>query len=84
MEQVIAFAEFNKGYRYSDFDPGVDKVATYGIAALTGGKVATKAGLFAKLSNLLIAFKKFILIGFFALVGVVTKIFKGRKRLAPA
>ena len=79
MEQVIAFADFNKGYRYSDFDPGVDKVATYGVAALIGGKVAAKAGLFAKLGGLLVAFKKFIVIGFFALIGIMTKLFKGRK-----
>ena len=79
MEQVIAFADFNKGHRYSDFDPGVDKVATYGVAALIGGKVATKVGLFAKLGGLLVAFKKFIVFGFIALVGVMTKFIKGRK-----
>ena len=79
MEQVIAFADFNKGYRYSDFDPGVDKVATYGVAALIGGKVAAKAGLLAKLGGLLVAFKKYIVVVFFALAGVMTKLFKGRR-----
>lgn len=79
MEQVIAIADFNEGYRYSDFDPGVDKVAAYGVAALIGGKVAAKAGLFAKLGGLLVAFKKFIIIGFLALIGVMSKLFKRRK-----
>lgn len=84
MEQVIAFTGFNKGYRYSDFEPGVDKVATYGVAALIGGKVAAKAGLFAKLGGLLVAFKKVIIIGFFVLVGITAKLVKGRNRQAVA
>lgn len=84
MEQVISFADFNAGYRYSDFDPGVDKVAAYGVAALIGGKLALKAGLFAKLGGLLLAFKKFIIIGFIAVMGVVSKLFKGRKKEAAA
>lgn len=33
MKKVIAFAEFTKGNKYSDFDSGVDKVATCGIGA---------------------------------------------------
>jgi uncharacterized membrane-anchored protein len=56
MESVIGFANFNEGYRYSDFDPGVDKLAAYGIAALIGGKVAAKVGLLAKPGGLLVAF----------------------------
>jgi len=84
MEQVISFADFNAGYRYSDFDPGVDKVAAYGLAALIGGKAATKVGLFAKLGGLLVAFKKFIFIGFFALLGVMSKVFKGRRSQSAA
>jgi len=81
MEQVISFADFNAGYRYSDFDAGVDQVATYGVAALIGGKVAAKAGLFAKLGGLLVAFKKFFVIGFLALAGLMSKLFRGRKSL---
>ncbi|MEJ2154483.1 MAG: DUF2167 domain-containing protein [Desulfobacteraceae bacterium] len=82
MEQVIAFADFNPGHRYNDFDPGVDKVAAYGLAALIGGKLAVKAGLLAKLGGLLVAFKKFIIIGFMGLMGVLSKLFKGRKKEA--
>ena len=82
MESVIAFTNFKEGYRYSDFDPGIDKVAGYGLAALIGGKIAAKAGLLAKMGGLLVAFKKFIAIGFIALSGLLAKLFKRRK--APA
>lgn len=79
MEQIIAFADFNEGYRYADFNPEVDKMATYGIAALIGGKLAAKAGLLAKLGGLLVAFKKIIIVGFLAVVGFLSKLFKRRK-----
>lgn len=84
MEQVIAFAGFNEGFRYSDFNPGVDKVAAYGIAALIGGKVAAKVGLLAKLGGLLVAFKKVIIMGFLAVAALFSKLFKRRKAQTPA
>ena len=55
---VLEMTNFNPGHRYSDFDPSIDKVAAYGIGALIAGKVAAKAGLFAKLGVLLLALKK--------------------------
>jgi uncharacterized membrane-anchored protein len=64
---VLAMTNFNPGYRYSDFDPGVDKVAAYGIGALIAGKLAAKAGLFAKLGVLLLALKKFWI---FIIIGI--------------
>src|SRR5712691_3985949 len=33
MAKVMGFVEFNGGHRYTDFIPGTDKVAEYGIAA---------------------------------------------------
>lgn len=83
MEQVIAFTNFKDGYRYADFDPGVDQVAAYGLAALIGGKVAAKAGLLAKLGGLLVAFKKVIFVAVIALAGLFTKLFK-RRTIQPA
>ena len=41
---VLAMTNFNPGYRYSDFDPGVDKVAAYGIGALIAVTLAAQAG----------------------------------------
>ncbi len=79
MKQVIAFADFTKGNRYSEFDPGVDKVAAYGIAALVGGTLAAKAGLFAKLGVLLFALKKVIFVGVIAVGAFLVKFFKRRK-----
>lgn len=78
---ILAMTEFNKGYRYSDFDPGTDKVAAYGIAALIGGKMAAKAGLFAKLGALLVAFKKGIIVAVVAVGGLLAKLL-GRKKVA--
>lgn len=79
MEQVIAFADFNPGYRYAEFDPGMDKVAAYGIAALIAGKAAAKIGILAKLGGVLVAFKKIFIVGFLALAGLFKKLFKRRK-----
>jgi len=62
MKDVIAFSNFTSGNQYADFDASTDRVAAYGLAALVGGTVAAKAGLFAKLGALLIAGKKFIVL----------------------
>jgi uncharacterized membrane-anchored protein len=82
MQQVLAFTEFKQGHRYSDFDSGVDKVAGYGIATLIGGSIAAKAGLFAKLGALLLAFKKVILVGLIAVGAFIAKLFRRRKETA--
>ena len=42
MRNVLAFTDFNPGYRYADFDSKTDKTATYGIAALVAGGLAAK------------------------------------------
>jgi uncharacterized membrane-anchored protein len=67
MPTVLAMTNFNPGHRYSDFDPSIDQVAAYGIGALVAGKLAAKAGLFAKLGVLLLALKKFWI---FLLIGI--------------
>jgi uncharacterized membrane-anchored protein len=71
MTRVLPMADFDSGHRYADYKPGSDKLAAYGLAALVGGGIAAKAGLFAKLGVLLLAAKKFIallLVGGAALV----------------
>jgi len=82
IQQVLAFTEFKQGHRYSDFDSGVDKVAGYGIATLIGGTIAAKAGLFAKLGGLLLAFKKVILVALVAVGAFIVKLFRRRKDTA--
>jgi uncharacterized membrane-anchored protein len=79
MPQVVEMAEFDAGQRYTDYNPGTDKAAAYGIAALVAGGIAAKAGLFAKLGVLLLAFKKFIVLGVAAIGGVFAKLFKRKQ-----
>jgi uncharacterized membrane-anchored protein len=47
MPQVLAAVDFTQGNRYSDFNPDMDKVATYGVGGLIAGKVLAKVGFFA-------------------------------------
>jgi len=83
MPEVLAFANFTDGNRYTDFDSSTDKVAAYGLAALVAGGIAAKAGLFAKLGLLLLAAKKFIVIGLVAVAGFFRKLFGGKPKNPP-
>jgi uncharacterized membrane-anchored protein len=77
--QILGMVDFKEGSRYADFDPKVDKVATYGIAALVAGGVlagAAKLGLFKLVWVGLIAAKKFVIIGVIAVVAFFKKMFK--------
>ncbi|MEB0046235.1 MULTISPECIES: DUF2167 domain-containing protein [unclassified Pseudomonas] len=75
LPKVIAFTNFTDGNLYSDYSPGTDKLATYGLAALVGGGLAAKAGLFAKIGIFLLAAKKFLIIGLVFVAGFVRKLF---------
>jgi uncharacterized membrane-anchored protein len=77
MPPVLQAVEFDPGHRYSEFDPKVDKVATYGIAALVAGGVLAKVGFFKLLLGALLAAKKFIVLGFLAVVAFFKRFFKG-------
>ena len=79
--QILGMVDFKEGSRYADFDPKVDKVATYGLTALVaGGVVATaaKLGFFKLIWVGLLAAKKFIIIGIIAIAAFFKKIF-GRR-----
>jgi len=76
--QILGMVNFDQGNRYADFDPKIDKVATYGIAALVAGGVAAKLGLFKLLWVFLLGAKKFVIIAFAAIAAWFRKIFKGR------
>lgn len=62
---IMSMAKFKKGSTYSEFSPGVDKVAAYTIGGLIAGKLLAKAGLIA----LLLKNIKLILIGITAFFG---------------
>lgn len=79
MPEVIGMVDFEQGHRYVDFDPKVDKIAGYGLAALVLGGVAAKAGLFKGLLVGILALKKFIIAGVLALGGVISRFFKRSK-----
>jgi uncharacterized membrane-anchored protein len=83
MQDVLKIVEFNEGHRYSDYVPGVDKVAAYGLGALVAGKLAAKAGLFKVLLGALLAGKKFVLLGLAAVGALLWKFFKGKSGSQP-
>ncbi|HVE79591.1 MAG TPA: DUF2167 domain-containing protein [Gemmatimonadaceae bacterium] len=78
MADVMTFVNFNDGHRYADFDPRVDRVAAYGIAALVAGKVAAKAGFFKVLLTALVAAKKLVLVALLGIIAIAKRLF-GRK-----
>lgn len=65
--EVLAMVNFTEGNRYSDFDPGVDKVAAVGIGGLIAGKVLAKSGF---LAVALIFLKKFWFVALIPLLGL--------------
>jgi uncharacterized membrane-anchored protein len=65
---ILSMVDFEPGHRYADFTEGTDKVATYGVAALVLGGIAAKAGLLKGVWVALLALKKFIILGFLALL----------------
>lgn len=79
---LLVATEFVEGKRYENFDPSYDKVAAYGIGGLVAGKLALKAGLFAKLLLMLKAFAKPILIGVVAIGAIVVKTLGGKRAAA--
>jgi uncharacterized membrane-anchored protein len=79
MKDLLRVATFNEGHRYEDYNESTDRMAAYGLGALVAGGLAAKAGLFAKLGALLLAFKKFIILGLAALGGAIAKLFRRGK-----
>ncbi len=59
-QALLPAVEFNDGHRYTDYLPGTDKAATYGLAGLVAGGAAAKAGVFKALWLGLLASKKLI------------------------
>ncbi len=79
MPQVLGMVNFDQGNRYADFDPSVDKVAKYGLAALVAGgtlAVAAKLGFLKLIWVAILAAKKFILVAFASLLAIFKKWFK--------
>ncbi|MDB5103565.1 MAG: hypothetical protein JWP91_1254 [Fibrobacteres bacterium] len=77
VKPILAAVDFQGGHKYSEFDPKLDKVATYGIGGLVAGGILAKVGFFKLLLVGLLALKKFLIIGVIALVALVKRFFKG-------
>lgn len=75
MADVLTRVEFEPGHRYEDFDSNADEVAAYGVGGLVAGGLLAKAGFFKVLIGLLIAGKKFVIVGAIALGGAVISFF---------
>jgi uncharacterized membrane-anchored protein len=74
-KNLLTAVDFNEGHRYTDFLPGKDKAATYGIAGLIVGATAAKAGFFKALWIGILAFKKVIIGAGIALAAALRKLF---------
>ncbi len=76
INKIVENASFNKGYRYSEFNPSIDQVAALTIGGLVAGKVLAKAGFFA----LLLKFWKLIVVGVAAAGGFIFKLIQKMKK----
>lgn len=57
---LLSNVKFTSGKRYTDFNISTDHVAEYGLAALIGGVVVHKLGLFALMAAMFVKFAKII------------------------
>jgi len=78
---ILSMVDFQPGNQYADFDPKIDKVAEYGLAALVAGGAlgaAAKLGLLAGAWKFIIwafaAFYKFIIVAVVAVGASIKKL----------
>jgi uncharacterized membrane-anchored protein len=81
--ELLAALSYNPGKSYEDFNATTDHIAEYGIAALIGGVVAKKLGLFALIGVFVVKFAKLIGVAAIALGGTIWNFFRRRKSASP-
>jgi uncharacterized membrane-anchored protein len=74
--ELLSSLEFDKGKSYADFNSSTDRIAEYGLAALVGGVVAKKLGLFALIAAFFVKFAKVILLALIPIGAFVMRIFR--------
>lgn len=79
---ILPAIDFNEGHRYTDYLPGKDKAASYGLAGLVVGATAAKAGFFKVLWVGLLGFKKLIVVGVVGALSALKRLF-GKKPQEP-
>jgi uncharacterized membrane-anchored protein len=75
---LLAALDFKEGKRYADFNADTDHAAEYGLAALVGGVMAKKLGLFALGAAFLAKFGKVIALAAVALFGLFGRRIRGK------
>ena len=78
--ELLAALSYKAGKGYEDFDAATDHIAEYGIAALIGGVVAKKLGLFALISVFVLKFAKVIGLAALALGGGIWNFFRRKPK----
>ena len=79
-DKLSAQVNFDKDYRYQDFDEATDNVSDWTIGGLVAGAaLASKTGLLAKIGLLLAKGWKLILVAVAAIGALFTKLKKGTK-----
>lgn len=81
--EILGMVNFTPGNMYTDYNPGTDKLATYGLAALVAGGIAAKSGFFKMVFAALIASKKLIPVAVVGAWALVKRIFSGRAAKDP-
>jgi uncharacterized membrane-anchored protein len=88
MPDIMSMVDFKPGNTYAEFDPHIDKVAKYGIAALIAGGavgVAAKVGLFKLAWVFLLGAKKVLIVAIVAIGAAFKKMMaaiKGKSGVA--
>jgi len=76
---VLAAVDFNEGHRYTDYLPGTDKAAAYGLTGLIVGATAAKAGFFKVIWLAILAFKKVIIVAVIGLLSLLKRLFNRKQ-----
>jgi uncharacterized membrane-anchored protein len=82
LPQIAGTASFAAGNTYADYQPGTDRVAEYGLAAMIGGGLAAKSGLLGKLFAMLLAAKKLVVLLVLGAVAGIGSLFGKKKQPA--
>jgi uncharacterized membrane-anchored protein len=77
---LLTALSYNPGQGYEDFNAVTDRIAEYGIAALVGGVVAKKIGLFALIGVLVAKFAKLIGIAALGFAGAIWNFFRRKPK----
>jgi uncharacterized membrane-anchored protein len=79
-QALLGALAYNSGKRYEDFNSATDHIAEYGLAALVGGLVAKKLGMFALIGVFVAKFAKVIGVAALGLGAVFVRFFRRKPK----